>query len=148
MFNETVYGPYYDQLDGVASDAINALKNTPSQTDSGRSVWQSILGLGLSTGGAIVTALANRNAPQATLPYAPANLPGSSPYYNQQAELQAAREELAARQEQPSGSSSASLAWTKGGLQIGGGATLSPMMLGLIGVGLYLLFKEPPRRGR
>ena len=147
MFNETVYRPDDLALDGVASDAINALKNTPSQQNAGSSVWRDILGIGLSTGGAIVQALGNRNQqPQATLPYAPAGVPVS---YQQQTELEAAREELARLQsEGATADSTASFSWTKDGLRLGGGATISPTMLLLGAAGLYLLFKEPPRRGR
>lgn len=47
-----------------------------------------------------------------------------------------------------SGSGGLSLGWTSEGLSLGGGVTLSPIMLLLGAAGLFLLFREPPGRRR
>lgn len=145
MFNETVYR-LDDDLSGLQTGLMlpaSAVQSINAQTQA---TWKKVLG---AIGTAGLTALTNSiNSPSQT---------PSGPIYIQsnaraEQELAALREALsrqaAADQEEEKDSSNASFSWTKDGLRLGGGATLSPTMLVLIAGGLYLLFKEPPRRGR
>jgi hypothetical protein len=146
MFNETVYRNRGEQLGSVMTGINLPAAAVQSLNAQQQARWKQILG---AIGTAGLTALTNSIASQTPPAPYPTTLP-YNPQYNARTEQEnaALREALARREAEESDSSAASFSWTKDGLKIGGGATLSPTMLFLGAAALWLLFKEPPRKGK
>lgn len=126
------------QLGGVASDAIHALKSN-ANPKTGRPWWQDVLGAGLTVAGVALSRPPQQQVPQQAPPtgYNPPLLPPSP----------AAGDYDTDEQVRPPRPNKVELFnWTDDGLQVLG-TTLSPVTLLFIAGGVYLLFKEPPRRG-